>query len=485
MSPTSLLSLGYTADAAAHRQELQSNDAPAQTVLGSLVRLPSFPPFNLCASSTPAATEAAPSKDSSVQKQTSLTVPPAASNQGSIYSSSDDEVEEEDENKAKMAQQGPPLPKRSSRPKTIYQIAHPVLHHRRLRLRPQLLFQLQRFGPTSRPVPIYDVLPAATVPRLARKFPRLFEAVKGFGPTDVLVVTSDMYEPPALGEDDRSISSDDSRADHREVVATICRPAKDEPQNGRPVEIYIHAGGRWEGRQLPNGSYEFVSQGDQRQKVRWVLRDKANRRASTSSSLGSTSGERGSTTKRFTFSVINPNTRRHPVLASLTSSNIEVFDQYTIPSDSGAPEEAEAGGRQLATTDEHQRTLIVMTGVWVALAEGWSKTFWQPETHAPDGATGPQQRRSMTMLFPRDESTAAPSPGASPPPASAPISRSGTITARSMSPSSPPPETRESATDPHHHHHHHLDGTRALPSSSKRNKSRWRRISAMFGKHRT
>lgn len=474
MSPTSLLSLGYTADAAAHRQELQSSDAPAaQTVLGSLVRLPSIPPFNLCAPSTTSTTttttttEAAPRKDG-VQNQTSLTVPPATSNQGSIYSSSD----EEDESKTKMAQQGR-LPKRSSRPKTTYQIAHPVIHHRRLRLRPQLLFQLQQFGQTSRPVPIYDVLPAATVPRLARKFPRLFEAVKGFGPTDVLVVTSDMYEPPALGEDDRSISSNDSHAEHREVVATICQHAKDDGQGRRPVDIYIHSGGRWEGRQLPNGSYEFVSQGENQQKVRWVLRDKANRRASTSSSLGSASGERSSTTKRFTFSVINPNTRRHPVLASLTSSNIEVFDHYTIPSESGSPEEA---GQQTATTDEQQRTLIVMTGVWVALAEGWSRTFWHHETHpAADGTAGPQQRRSMTVLFSKEESSSTAHPAASPAPASAPASRSGTTTARSMSPSSPPPEIRESEEK---------NGTRALPQSSKRSKSRWRRISSMFGKHR-
>ncbi|KAB8074100.1 hypothetical protein BDV29DRAFT_174190 [Aspergillus leporis] len=278
--------------------------------------------------------------------------------------------------------------KHSSRPKTSYQLAHPAnnARHKRLRLRPKLLLQLQRVSQTPRPSPVLDVLPSTVfLPRLSRKFPTIFRGKKGLGPNDLIIVTSDLYERTGGDIADRYLSPDEEHGEHREVVATICQLLKEDSLSKGKAEICLNYGPVWEATPLPNGSYEFVANTENGvQILRWVLRGARNRRVSAPP--GTTLQ---ADTKRFTFSVIDPNTRRHPVIATMARNHLEVFDEYAMPTSSGPPfsptsamsvisddSEMDASlDKKVIATDDNLRTLIIITSIWVAFREGWSHNF--------------------------------------------------------------------------------------------------------------
>ncbi|KAH8697635.1 hypothetical protein BGW36DRAFT_397300 [Talaromyces proteolyticus] len=354
-----LFNLGFTADAAAaHRHEFSQPEAVEEAQAEK--KLGPAPPLSA-----------------------------KSSHHSIVYSSSDEGDANNDSvtTPTSTVRRPAAVRKRSARPKTVFQFAHPVAtSHRRLTLRPKLLLQLHESSQMSRPFPKYDVLPAAVAPRLACKFPKLFASLRGLGPRDLVIVTSDMYEQHGLGDDDRSISSEDSSADQREVVATICvcQPfTKDDPPRSCKVEIVSSLGVSWEGSPLPNGSYELVCKGDQqRRKVRWVARDRGTRRVSSISSAGDNYNS-SDFQKRFTFSVLDPNSRRHPVLASMTRNGIDVFEQYSYPpapsssDDAGSPPPPNSATgesrRELINLEEELRVLIVTSGIWIAFVEGWAK----------------------------------------------------------------------------------------------------------------
>ncbi|KAA8648716.1 hypothetical protein EYZ11_004243 [Aspergillus tanneri] len=275
--------------------------------------------------------------------------------------------------------------KQSSRPKTSYQLAHPASHsrHRRLNFRPKLVLQLQRVSQTPRPLPVLDVLPSTVyLPRLARRFPTIFRGKKGLGPNDLIVVTSDLYDRSGGDIAEKHPVSDDENGEHREVVATICQLREDALSKGK-AEICLNYGPVWEASPLSNGSYEFVADTENGiQILRWVLRGGKSRRVSAPP--GSPLQE---DSRRFTFSVIDPSTRRHPVIASMTRNHLEVYDEYSMPTSGFASptsamsvisdcSEMDAPlDRRVITTGDHLRTLIIVTSIWVAFREGWSHNF--------------------------------------------------------------------------------------------------------------
>lgn len=304
--------------------------------------------------------------------------------------------------------------KQSSRPKTSYQLAHPASHarHRRLNFRPKLVLQLQRLSQTPRPLPVLDVLPSSVyLPRLARKFPTIFRGKKGLGPNDLIVVTSDLYERTGGDIGDKYLSSDDEHGEHREVVATICQLLREDALAKGKAEICLNYGPVWEATPLPNGSYEFVAETDHGvQILRWVLRGGKNRRVSAPP--GSPLQEES---RRFTFSVIDPSTRRHPVIATMTRNHLEVFDEYSMPTSGFA---SPASGmsvisdsseldapldrpldRRVIITDDNLRTLIIITSIWVAFREGWSHNFNYKDTALalnPKSLCSPRQTSPTT-----------------------------------------------------------------------------------------
>ncbi|CAL5874735.1 uncharacterized protein PFLUO_LOCUS9036 [Penicillium psychrofluorescens] len=370
-----LLNLGLTADAAAaHLDELISS--PPEPSAFSLSALPFLSAFSA---------RGKPSDD-----QLSSTSNMAMSPIESVPS------EEERENPtplpplARPRTSHPSAPRKSlTRPKTFYQLAHPAAHarHKRLKIRPKLLLQLQQVSQTPRPLPILDILPSTVYrPRLARKFPAMFRGKNGLGPNDLIIVRSELYEQTMSGIPEKHASSEDEGEDHRDVVATICQLLQEDARSKGKAEMCLTFGPVWEATPLASGSYEFVAQTEAGlQVMRWALRGNKNRRVSAPA--GSQSRE---DTKRFTFSVIDPATRRHPVIASMTKNQLEVFDEYsktvrsspglTTPSSgmSVASDVSDVDApfdEEVVTLDNGLRTLIIVTGIWVAFREGWSHSF--------------------------------------------------------------------------------------------------------------
>ncbi|KAJ5949039.1 hypothetical protein N7454_000623 [Penicillium verhagenii] len=281
--------------------------------------------------------------------------------------------------------------RKSTRSKTSYQLAHPASHarHKRLKLRPKLLLQLQQVSHTPRPLPILDILPSTIyLPRLARKFPAMFRGKNGLGPNDLIIVMSELYEHTVASIPERPVSSEGEDDDHREVVATICQMFQDDALQKGKAEICLNFGPTWEATPLPSGSYEFVARTENGLRVmRWALRAGRNRRMSAQPS-----SEPREDTKRFTFSVIDPNTRRHPVIASMTRNHLEVFDEYsTVTRSNTGPTTPSSGmsvisdisddaldfntDANIVALEDGLRTLIIITGIWVAFREGWSSNF--------------------------------------------------------------------------------------------------------------
>ncbi|OJD14464.1 hypothetical protein AJ78_05199 [Emergomyces pasteurianus Ep9510] len=279
------------------------------------------------------------------------------------------------------------------RTKSSFSFAHPPpsTRRKRLALRPKLLLQLHQVSQITRPIPAIDVL-SSKICCVSRKFPNIYRGKDSATANDIVFVTSDSYEQ--LGtEDDRSISSDDDPQDHREVVATVCHHRKEGAKSKGMVHITLQQGSRWEASRLPSGGYEFMGTTESGEKkcVRWVLRAKAgSRRVSGSSSGADNIFDDG---KRFTFSIIDPTTRRHPVLAWMGRQGIDILDQYPLFSSrtqgsslpaspksprptarSNLPPTGDPNELPLIETNDHLRTLIVVSGVWVAFREGWPQT---------------------------------------------------------------------------------------------------------------
>ena len=321
--------------------------------------------------------------------------------------------------------------KKSARPKTLYQFAHPASHarHKRLRLRPKLLLQVQQVSRTPRPLPIIDVLPPSMyLPPLARKFPGLFRRKNSLCPYDVIIVMSELYEHTRAGIPENQASSEEDDEDHREVVATVCQMLQEDARSKGKAEICLNFGPVWEATPLSTGSYEFVAHTDDGVRVmRWALRGAKTRRGAVPQGT-----QVREDPKRFTFSVIDPNTRRHPVIASMTKNQLEVHDVYspavarsttgpTTPS-SGmsvvsdmSDTEAPIDTNDVVTLDDELRTLIIVTGIWVAFREGWSHNFdYRELPSAPNGKglvsptssvkfSSPSTKTEEESAFDRDE----------------------------------------------------------------------------------
>ena len=281
-----------------------------------------------------------------------------------------------------------------TRTKTVFRLCHPPpvhIHKQRLHIRPRVLLQLQKICKASRPTPIFEVLPSVIfAPRLARRFPRTFKGKAGLGVDDLVIVSSENYETQEPHSDDDEDLFDE-KWDKREIIAAICQPSKDHyPYGQGETEICLNQGIAWTASQCRNGTYEFASTDDcgNRTVARWVARQS---RSDRTSSISSTPEE-----KKFNFSILNPNSRRHAIIATLDRQTIEVSDQYSHPSTSLSSQasstpttfsspsseelktpfiESSQTDRDPIEVDEALRTFIIITGIWVAFQEGFSPNF--------------------------------------------------------------------------------------------------------------
>ncbi|KAH6723961.1 hypothetical protein BKA61DRAFT_463022 [Leptodontidium sp. MPI-SDFR-AT-0119] len=282
--------------------------------------------------------------------------------------------------------------RRSVRTSTTFQLAHPAptltQKQRLLQIRPKLLLQLQQLSSDARPRPFLDVLPSTVVvPRLYKKFPRMFRGKGELGCNDVMVVKSEEYETTVESNVEGSDSDEDGLA-NRDLVAVICQMPKDSGGSQGKAEMVLSDGSVWVASPLPNGLFEFITTDEHgiQTTARWVRR--SNRRQSVDMPDAIINNE-----VKFTFSIIDPNSRRHPILATMNQAKLNIPDCYTTISPSAGrhpptsplrtfaedenqvADEEVAPGRTTIPVDQALKTLIQVTGVWLALRQGWSPYF--------------------------------------------------------------------------------------------------------------
>lgn len=276
--------------------------------------------------------------------------------------------------------------RRVTRSTTTLHLAHPAptltQKQRFLQIRPRILLQLQTVAPQARPTPALDVVPSTlVVPRLTKRFPRMFRGNAQLGVNDVMVLKSEdygMHDSPL-----EDVDSDDDGLACRDLLAVICQMRKDEGGLLGRAEIVLGDGTVWTATPRANGIFEFVTV-DERgfaTRARWVRRARKNSDASSDGD------------PRFSFSILDPNSRRHPILATMTQNVLEIPDSYTSVSASSRkyppstplrlPLSDSAHGtrddvacdRTTHILDEQMKTLVQVTAIWVALRQGWSPYF--------------------------------------------------------------------------------------------------------------
>ncbi|GJC96292.1 hypothetical protein ColKHC_05118 [Colletotrichum higginsianum] len=315
--------------------------------------------------------------------------------------------------------------RRAARQCTNYLLAYPppklrTKQRRFVQIRPRLLLQLQQLSSDKRPMPAIDVLPSSMIagtvilPRLARRFPKMFR----LGMNGLILAKSEDYDTPADDSD-----GDEKDLDKRDLVAVISPVARREGErrdSSDQTEIVLADGSVWTATQTSNGSYDFVHVDDagQATTARWVRR---NARPLSTATCTAVSTPAPASEYKFTFSILDPELRRHPVMATLTPTNLEILDNYTTVSQSsgrypptrpfstdhsGSHEPSSPPSPALATTkrethpvDETTRILIAVTSVWVSLrhGQGWAST---PSPPASASSRPVHSRTTRASTFP-------------------------------------------------------------------------------------
>ncbi|PPJ50253.1 hypothetical protein CBER1_04872 [Cercospora berteroae] len=265
--------------------------------------------------------------------------------------------------------------RKSTRPKTRYSICHPVPESKvkqKLHRQPRSLLQLHRLQPNARPLPALEVIPSANFSvRLTRAITKVFQAKHGFCVNDLVVLKAEKY------------GTQDEEAEARDVIGLICKGSREEQKTGSGrMLIHMASGQQWEAYTTSNGAYEccMTDEHGLKEVVRWV--PKKNKDGKGVASDG---------TRKFNFSTISPHSRRHPVIASLQKTGLEINDSYKIPEPTirtplSTPQlsatiledafDEDAGDRgQSVVTDDATRQIVTLTAIWVAMREGWSPNF--------------------------------------------------------------------------------------------------------------
>jgi hypothetical protein len=267
--------------------------------------------------------------------------------------------------------------KRNNKPKSTYTICHPPpasSARQKLHRRPRSLLQLHKVVPNSRPLPAYEIIPSANFSvRLTRATTKVFRAKHSLCPNDLVVLRAEDYYSEEPDEDQEA----------RDIVALICKGRKDDGSAAGKAKICMVDGGEWEAYPSVNGGYEFFTTDEHGLglTVRWVPKK--------SKKEGGAKPE----SRRFNFSTISANTRRHPIIAHLSKSALDIYDSYKMPDLSTATPTATpkqqptiledgldsddnvSSKQEVRRTDSFTRSIITMTSIYVAFKEGWSPHF--------------------------------------------------------------------------------------------------------------
>ncbi|KAI0133690.1 hypothetical protein BJ170DRAFT_173265 [Xylariales sp. AK1849] len=310
---------------------------------------------------------------------------------------------------------------------------------RLLHIRPKLLLQLQQLSADKRPRPTIDVYPSlgiantAIAAQLCKRFPRLSKIRSEQSIQDVLLLKSEVYNASGM---DTEIDEEDS-IQKRDLIAILSPLAGQDK-----AEIVLADGNVWVAAPRVNGanlSYEFthVDEHGRTMTARWVRRQIVSKSSpstkppssptpgsefpfqgiSPMSPLAPSTPSSPPLEHKFTFSIIDPECRRHPILATLTPSSLEIQDNYTTVSQSAGRhpptsqylglhptnEDAPPPERATRTVEDWQKTFIQVSALWVALRLGWVPHF-RPADFIPQPASSPS---SSTTLPPRRASSSS------------------------------------------------------------------------------
>ncbi|KAG5917625.1 hypothetical protein E4U61_002546 [Claviceps capensis] len=291
------------------------------------------------------------------------------------------------------------LPRKSTR----YAIAQPAPQLRTkqrhlVQIRPRLLLQLQEIG-DKRAIPAFDLVPSHLVvgslilPTLVKRFPRLFHAHAELGQDDILLVRSDDYGSAPVTTLS-TLLSNPGRGPHHDK--DVCAVISALPKGCRNLaELVMEDGSSWAASAMANGSYEFTGAGQDGETVtaRWVRRSTSDTRhslASVEPCHGRNSLQGSAQDQRWTFSIIDPSSRRHPIMGSLTPEALEIYEDYTTVSTSsgrfppsrffgsdgnghhGVPAGLAAESRRTLQVLHEQKALMIATASWIRLhQQGW------------------------------------------------------------------------------------------------------------------
>ncbi|KAK0629030.1 hypothetical protein B0T17DRAFT_489315 [Bombardia bombarda] len=226
--------------------------------------------------------------------------------------------------------------RRAPRKTTMYSLGYPapkILGKKKVvqKVLPRLLLQLQKVSADGRSRPVLEVFPSSRVagpvitPRLAKRFPAIFGVKRQLGYDDLVLVRRDDSDSTR-----DSLDSDSDETLEKQKLMAVYSPLK----NSDDAEIVLDDGSVWVAKPLANGSYDFVNIDDMgnTKTVRWARRSAAAVSPTghpSETSPGAAFSSIAVSQPRFTFSIINPLSRRHPILASLTNSTLDVQDTYT------------------------------------------------------------------------------------------------------------------------------------------------------------
>lgn len=316
---------------------------------------------------------------------------------------------------------------------------------------PKLYLQLQRVTTAKRPMPTIDVFSSSRIagpaiaPRVAKRFPRIFGVRGGLGSDDVVLMKCEDYDDGDRHNHHHGTDSEEeehsSLADQRKLLAVLSPVKKSDL-----TEIVLDDGSVWVAQPLPNGSFDFVHTDIHgiTTTARWVRRAVLGGAGNSSGDSGPQVTTQGSSAAsppdlKYTFSLINPLSRRHPVMATLTQSALEVQSQYTavsttssryppgrsrsqtLPSAashtrsrsssdqfSSSPSDGPSGtilppepesDRATHPIDDATKTLISVTAIWLALRLGWSP-YYKPSSHHSHDQANSTPTSSTVASFP-------------------------------------------------------------------------------------
>ncbi|KAL7269876.1 hypothetical protein RUND412_007442 [Rhizina undulata] len=309
----------------------------------------------------------------------------------------------------------PPAPKKVPRTKTSYHLAQPppASHHLHIpSLKPSrsLVLQLQRLTNSARPLPTFDVLPASVfAPNVKRHFAKFFKYEIGM--QDLVFLSSEAYdgEESDAGSDGESLNS--------RHVASVCHGSRKIDGEVQKVTVIRFRNGQlWEVTPISTGGYEFVAQDENGELsiARWIPKNPNMRRRSHQTRPHVEPEDR-----KFQFSLVNPNSRKHPIIATMGKQQIDILDKHTATFISSSPVTntqrlSATSSRQaspvpsptsdgeterpLVKTDDKLRTLILVTGIWVALREGLAYNSLRTEEPSSPSPISP----SSTYLGPNN-----------------------------------------------------------------------------------